>query len=45
MFSCHKKIYENDKGRKKLESGALSCKMLLIRIVEINTIDAYFRAG
>ena len=26
-------------------SGALSDKMLLVRIVENNKIDAYFRAG
>ena len=26
-------------------SGALSGKMLLVRIVENNKIDAYFRAG
>ena len=26
-------------------SGAVSCKMLLVRIVENDTIDVYFRAG
>ncbi len=30
---------------KKRGSGALSGKMLLVRIVENNKIDAYFRAG
>ncbi len=30
---------------KKTESGALSGEMLLLRIVENNTIDACFRAG
>ncbi len=28
-----------------LGSGALSSKLLLVRIVENNKIDAYFRAG
>ena len=31
--------------RKKTGSGALFDKMLLVRIVENNTIYAYFRAG
>ena len=26
-------------------AGALSCKMLLVRIVENDKIDTYFRAG
>ena len=30
---------------KRFESGALSGKMLLIRIIGNNRIDAYFRAG
>ncbi len=30
---------------KKTVSGALSGKLLLVRIVENNIIDAYFRAG
>ena len=28
-----------------LGSGALSCKILLVRIIENNKIDAYFRSG
>ena len=32
-------------NNKILGSGALSCKMLLVRIVETNKIDANFRAG
>ncbi len=30
---------------KTLGSGALSGKMLLVRIIENNKIDAYFRSG
>ena len=30
---------------KKLGSGALSGKIFLVRIIENNKIDAYFRAG
>ena len=30
---------------KKIGSGALSGKKLLVRIIENNKIDAYFRAG
>ena len=32
-------------GKRIIGSGALSGKMLLVRIVENNKIDAYFRAG
>jgi len=32
-------------GIDKMGSGALSVKMLLVRIVENNKIDAYCRAG
>ncbi len=34
-----------DKKAKLLGFGALSGKMLLVRIVENNKMDAYFRAG
>ena len=29
----------------KMETGALYVKILLVRIIENNKIDAYFRAG
>ena len=32
-------------SKKHIGSGVLSGKMLLVRIVENNKIDAYFRAG
>ncbi len=34
-----------EKFVEKNGSGALSCKMLLVRIIENHKIDAYFREG
>ncbi len=41
MISIHK----NNDEIKKFGSGALPGKMLLVRIIENNKIDAYFRSG
>ena len=38
-------MYGNRFDNKKVVSGPLSVKMLLVRIVEILKNDAYFRAG
>ena len=38
-------MYGNRFDNKKVVSGPLSVKMLLVRIVEHNKIDAYFRSG
>ncbi len=39
------KSYKHSKTIKHHASGALSGKMLLVRIVENNKIDTYFRTG
>ena len=43
IFTDSTKLYKSSAAIKK-ESIALSGKMLLVRIVENNKIDAYFRA-
>ena len=42
IFTDSTKLYKSSAAKK--ESIALSGKMLLVRIVENNKIDAYFRA-
>ncbi len=45
LFLVGSMLDPNRKPLKILGSGALSGKMLLVRIVENNKIDDYFRAG
>ena len=38
-------MFQRSQQRKKLGYGALSAKLLVVRIVENDDIDAYIRAG